>query len=356
MPVIFGKNISKQDYLRKVGDIGQTFGLRPVEYASGKADMIRACDVDLASGLQFSVNESKALDIFKLCYKGLSYGFVTKSNLASPWYANELGMAYRSCFGAGFMYTCGLTNVGGECTEDGFYHNVHGRLKNIPAENLCRETIWNGDDCEIRIAGDMRDGAFFGCNLVMHREIRARIGEKRIFVEDTIQNQGFAAEQLMLLYHLNLGFPILDEDTMLYAAVEKEEPLSEHTRKNDPDYARMIAPIDNNTEYLHALTLRSDAEGKTLCGAYNEKLGLGMYVRYNTDLMRYLIEWKCMSSGDYALGILPSNCKPFGRPGVREIGEEQYIQPFETMKASLEIGIIDGRDEFEAFKQKVDAL
>lgn len=356
MPVIFGRNISKQEYLRKVGDIGQSFGLRPVEYTSGKASLIRACDVDLASGLQFSVNESKGLDIFKFIYKGLSYGFVTKASLSSPWIADEQGMAYRGNLGGGFLYTCGLSNVGGGCEEDGFYHYVHGHLKNTPAQNICHETLWDGDDCDIRIAGDVRDAAFFGRNLLMHREIRARVGEKHLFIEDTIENQGFAHEQLMLLYHMNLGFPILDEDTMLIAPVLKEEPLSDHTIANDPEYARMIAPIDNNIEYLHALTLRSDENGRTICTVYNEKLGLGFYVRYNTDLMRYLIQWKCMSSGDYALGVLPSTCKPVGRAADRASGEARTIAPGEVLKARIEAGVIDGPDEMEAIRREIEGM
>lgn len=356
MPVLFGKRLSKQEYLRKVGDIDQCFGLRPVEYTSGKAAMIRACDVDLASGLHFSVNESKNLDMFKFVYKGLSYGFVTKASLSSPWICDEQGMAYRNNLGAGFLYTCGLSNVGEGCQEDGFYHYVHGNLKNIPARNVCRETIWDGDDCDVRIAGEVRDAAFFGRNLLLHREYRARIGEKRIFIEDRFENQGFAPEQLMLLYHLNLGYPILDEGTELIAPVEREEALSEHTRRNDVNYARMIPPIDNNTEYLHALTLRSDADGRTLVAAYNESLGLGLYVRYNTDLMRYLIEWKCMSSGDYALGVLPASCKPLGRAADRASGEMRTIAPGEVLHAKLEIGVIDGAAELDAIRSEINRL
>lgn len=356
MPVLFGKHVSKEEYLRRVGDIDQCFGLRPIEYTEGKAAMIRACDVDLASGLQFSVNESKGLDLFKFVYKGMSYGFVTKAALTAPGLCEEQGMAYRNCLGAGFLYACGLSNVGGGCEENGFYHAVHGNLKNIPARNVCHESIWSGDECELRIAGELRDSAFFGRNLLLHREYRARIGEKRLFIEDIIENQGFAPEQLMLLYHMNLGYPILDAGTELIVPLESMEPLSEHTRLHDADFARMVPPIDNNEEYLHALKLRSSADGRTLVAAYNAERGLGLYVRYNTDLLRYLIEWKCMSSGDYALGVLPSSCKPLGRAANRANGEQRMIAPGEVLRAQLEIGVIDGDAELQAIRSKIERI
>lgn len=356
MPEIFGKYLSRQDYMRRVGDAGQAFGIRAVEYAAGKRSLIRAYEVEPASGLRFTVAESKGLDLLSLSYRGVPFSFITKASISSPWIADEQGMAYRGSLGAGFMYTAGLSNVGGPCEEGGFYHYAHGALKNLPAENVSWRTDWDGDDCTLRIGGDVRDAQFFGRNLLLHREISARVGEKRLFIEDAIENQGFSAEQLMLLYHMNLGFPILDADAVLYAPVAAREALTPHTRAHDADYARMVPPIDNHEEYLHALTLKSGADGRTLCAVYNPRLNLGLYLRYNVDPLRYLIEWKCMSSGDYALGVLPSTCKPLGRSADRACGEARALAPFEPLTAKLEIGVIDGAAELGALRAEIDRM
>lgn len=356
MPTIYGRSMTRREYLARVGDIGQCFGIRAVQYASGKASMVRAYDVDPASGLRFSVSESKGMDLFDLSYKGIRFSFVTKAGYSSPWITEEQGMAYRNNLGAGFLYTAGLSNVGGPVEDGGFYHNVHGNLKNIPAENVSWGSVWDGDECALKLSGDVRDAAFFGRNLLLHRELSVNVGEKRFFIRDTVENQGFAEEQIMLLYHMNLGYPVLDADTRLLAPVVREEPLSEHTRRNDPDYARMIAPVDNNEEYLHALTLACDGDNRTACAAYNERLGLGLYIRYNADWLKYLIEWKCMSSGDYALGMLPSTCRPSGREANRTNGDLRTLGPFERFENALEIGIIEGGAERDAYLQSIEGL
>lgn len=356
MPLIHGRSLTKREYLARVGDIGQCFGIRAMQFASGKAAMVRGYEVDPASGLRFMVSESKGLDLYDLSYKGVRFCFFTKAGYSSPWITEEQGMAYRNNLGAGFLYTAGLSNVGGPVEDGGFYHNVHGNLKNTPAENVCWHSQWDGDDCTLRISGDVRDSAFFGRNLLLHREVSVHVGEKRFFIRDNIENQGFDDEQIMLLYHMNLGYPILDEGTRLYAPVIREEPLSEHTRANDPKFDLMPAPIDNNVEYLHALTLGSDAEGRTACAAYNEKLGLGLYIRYNVDWLKYLIEWKCMSSGDYALGMLPATCRPSGREANRTDGDLRKLAPFERFENLLEIGIIDGRQELEDYLRSIEGL
>ena len=356
MPNIYGRHLSKREYLARIGDINQCFGVRAMQFASGKATMVRGYEVDPASGLRFFVSESKGFDLFDMSYKGVRFSFVTKASYSSPWITEEQGMAYRNNLGAGFLYTAGLSNVGGPVEDGGFYHNVHGNLKNTPAENVCWGSVWEGDDCTLRLSADVRDSAFFGRNLLLHRQIDARVGEKRFFIRDTIENQGFDDEQIMLLYHMNLGYPVLDEGTRLLAPVVDEMPLSEHTRVNDPDYARMIAPIDNNVEYLHALTLGADADGRTACAAYNDRLGLGLYIRYNVDWLKYLIEWKCMSSGDYALGMLPATCRPSGREANRENGDLRRLAPFERFENLLEIGVIDGEGELEAYLKSIEPL
>jgi len=356
MPNIHGRQLTKREYLARVGDIGQCFGIRAMQFASGKAAMVRAYEVDPASGLRFAVSESKGMDLYDLSYRGIRFSFFTKAGYSSPWITEEQGMGYLNNLGAGFLYTAGLSNVGGPVEDGGFYHNVHGNLKNIPAENVCWKSDWEGDECTLRLSGDVRDSAFFGRNLLLHREISAVVGEKRFFIRDTIENQGFDDEQIMLLYHMNLGYPVLDAGTRLLAPVIADEPQSEHTRKNDPDFARMIAPIDNNVEYLHALTLGSDENRRTACAAYNDRLGLGLYVRYNVDWLKYLIEWKCMSSGDYALGMLPATCRPSGRVANRENGDLRHLAPFEKFENLLEIGVIDGPEELDAYLKSIKGM
>ena len=356
MPKIYGSEIRRIDYLRHVGDANQVFGLKCLEYLDGKAAMIRACEVDNASFMRFTVAESKGLDLLELSYKGMHYNFVSKASISSPWIADEQGMAYRGCLGAGFLYTAGLANVGGFCEEDGFYHCAHGAYKNIPARNVALREEWQGDACTLHISGDVRDAQFFGRNLLLHREIHTVLGEKRLFLSDTIENQGFAPEQLMLLYHMNLGWPILDADARLYAPILKDEPLTAHTAESDHITEQMIAPIDGNSEYLHALTLGAAQDGKTLCMFYNPARGLGLYLRYSKQLLRYLIVWKCMVSGDYALGILPSNCKPLGRAAVRKDGDAQYIEPMQTLNTELEIGIVEGEAEFSCFLEEINRI
>ena len=52
-----------------------------------------------------------------------------------------------------------------------------------------------------------------------------------------------------------------------------------------------------------------------------------------------------MKSGDYALGILPSTCKPIGRPAAAEQGQLKTLQPFEKLEVELHIRIVESAEE-----------
>ena len=344
MPKLFGLELTRADLLRRVGSLDQVFGIRPVTYAGGKASMMRCLEVDNGGGLRFTVAESKAMDLLQVSWKGINLGFETKAGIHAPWLSDEVGMSYRRNLGAGFMYTAGLYNVGGFCEEENEYHYAHGELKNTPAKQVSSHVEWEGDECVLSVEGQVQESAFFGRNLVLDRKITTAVGSNTFTICDTIENQDFAPAQIMLLYHMNLGFPLLDEGARMLMRAKTTEAMSEHTR-TDPDWQIMPAPMDNNPEYLYVHEPEVDADGLARVAAFNDRLGLGLEVAFDPKVLPYLVEWKCMKSGDYALGILPSTCKPIGRPAAAQQGELVALQPFEKLELNLQIRIVENRED-----------
>lgn len=348
MPKLFGKELTRAELMRRVGDLNQVFGIKPMTYAGGKADMLRCYEMDNGGGLRIVASESKALDLLQVSWKGINLGFETKAGIHAPWLSDEVGMSYRRNLGAGFLYTAGLYNVGGFSEEPNEYHYAHGALKNTPAENVSTAVDWAGDSCILCVSGTVRESAFFGRNLLLTRKIATEVGSNSFTIRDTIENQDFAPAEIMLLYHMNLGFPLLDEDTKMYFRTKSTEPMSPHTL-SDPDWRVMPAPIDNNEEYLYVHEPEVDRDGFARAAAFNDRLGFGLEIKFRPEVLPYLVEWKCMKSGDYALGILPSTCKPVGRKACSEQNGLKAILPFEKMEIELEIRIIESLDQLKDY-------
>lgn len=95
-----------------------------------------------------------------------------------------------------------------------------------PASHLRVDGFWEGDDYFVVVEGRIREGAVFSPVLELHRCITVKLGENRLFIRDTVTNIGFQASPLMLLYHINLGFPILSEHSELILPSKKFNPVT----------------------------------------------------------------------------------------------------------------------------------
>ena len=340
MAKLFGKELTRQDLMRRVGDLNQVFGIRSLVSGGGKSQGMRCLEMENGGGLRLTVAESKAMDLLQLNWKSMNLGFETKAGIHAPWLSDEVGMSYRRNLGAGFLYTAGLSNVGGFCEEENEYHYAHGAMKNTPAQMVATHMDWEGDECFLSVEGQTQESAFFGRNLQLRRKITTQVGSNCFTIHDTIENQDFAPAQIMLLYHMNLGFPLLDEGSRVVMKSVSCEAMSDHTL-TDPDWRVMPAPIDNNPEYLYVHKLQPDADGLVRAAAFNDRLGLGLEIAYDPQVLPYMVQWKCMKSGDYALGLLPSTCKPIGRLAAAQQDQLVTIEPFEKLEITLQIRILE---------------
>jgi hypothetical protein len=92
---------------------------------------------------------------------------------------------------------------------------LHGRISNTPATLLAREVRCDGENCLLQARAEVHESRVFGADLVLRRTISAHLGEGSVRIEDTVQNEGFRTEPLMLLYPTNLGWPLLGETARL---------------------------------------------------------------------------------------------------------------------------------------------
>jgi len=52
-------------------------------------------------------------------------------------------------------------------------------------------------------------------NLTLKQEISAVLGRNALYITDLIENEGFTARPLMILYPMNIGYSLLDEGSRL---------------------------------------------------------------------------------------------------------------------------------------------
>lgn len=356
MAKVFGNEMKKADILRRVGHLSQLASIRPCVLHDGRSGGTQAFEVANGSGLEFTVLKDKCLDLSNMRYKGININFLTKPGIVAPAYFNPHGDEFGRYFQAGMMYTCGLRNVGIANEDRGEQTNSHGRIGNTPAENVGVVSEWRDDEYIMEISGQMREGCQFAENMLLSRKISTALGEKKICIHDRIENQGFEEQPFMMLYHFNMGYPMLDENLRLRIPSLKREPRDEPSAPGLNEWDKMEQPIDGFVEQVFYHTLGRDAEGRTAIAVINDKLGFGVYVKFNAEMLPNLIEWKNMMSGDYTLGLEPANCHVGGRAHERALGSLRSLKPLETAEHHLEFGIADTAEEIRELEEYIASL
>ena len=69
----------------------------------------------------------------------------------------------------------------------------------------------------------------------------------------------------------------------------------------------------------------------------NPELGICAHMTWSGDTLPILVQWRSMASGDYALGLEPTNSYMNGRAGERENGTLPVLKAWESITHRVEI-------------------
>lgn len=345
MANIYGRKFSKRELLKRVGDMSQLAGAKKCTLDYGKAKGVAAVDVKTGSGLNFTILPDRGLDLAWAEYKGISFGYLSKTGIVSPYLHDFGGNEFARGFYGGLMTTCGMTNIGTPCIDEGTKLETHGRASYLPADDLCVTNDWVGDDYIMKVSGKTRESALFGENIVLFREITAKLGENKIKIKDTIENCGFTKQPLMMLYHCNFGFPLIDATTEFSVPGKNVRARDDEAKKGIDECKVFSDPIPGYSEQVFYHDPDSSADGKVTVSLINKTLngtGITMNLSYNKKQLPHLMEWKMMGEGDYVVGVEPGTWYPEGRCEARKRGELLFMEPGEIKNFEIEIEIKEG--------------
>jgi hypothetical protein len=341
MAELNGKELSKSQLFKNAVNINQIASIDEVELKDGRANGMKVFRVRSANGLAFDLLPSKCLDISALSYKGVNISLLTRNGVCSPENISPSDGEFERYFGGGMLWTGGLKNCGPNYRDDNSqFHHYHGRIGTLPAEQSWKRSYFDGDDYILAAGATMRDTTIEGYNLELVREVKTSLSKPEILISDSIENLDYNDTDYLLLYHFNFGFPFIDEGLkMVFPDPEKPViPGNKESEKSIPDWNKLGPPIENANENLFFHSLKADDDNTATVKLENSNLGIGVYIRYETTYLPFLVEWKCMRAGEYALGIEPANNLIQGMKQERRSGRSKKIAAGEKHEIKVALG------------------
>ncbi|MFH1230173.1 MAG: aldose 1-epimerase family protein [Planctomycetota bacterium] len=351
MPFLYDKQFSREEILKKVGDISQIGGVKPYELTEGNQKGVKAVDFRTGTGFGFTVLPGRGMDISSADYNGIPLCWHSATGAVAPEYFESEGAGWLRSFYGGLVHTCGLTYLGAPCNDKGQELGLHGRISNIPAKSVYADAGWQGDEYLMWVQGKVRETAVFGENLLLSRKVLAGLGETHFHLHDIVENLGYQKTEFMILYHINLGFPVLDENSQLILPTKSIKPRDAEAKKGLKQYNKFTSPQPDFKEQVFYHEAIPDKKGNVTIALVNKKInnnqGLGIYITYSTKELPNLIQWKMLREGMYVLGIEPANCLVEGRAKERKRGTLQFLKPGEKREFHLEIGVLTSYGEIK---------
>ncbi len=346
-------DFSRREIERRIGDLRQLGGIRHCELSEGRSRGVRAAIVDTGAGLSFTVLPDRGLDIADCTYKGVGLVYHAPGGIAHPSFHDPAGNEWLHVFFGGLLTTCGLTSFGDPGRDGDDELGLHGRYTAQSARQVCDLSRWEGEERVLEITGIVEESVLFGDKLRLTRSISTALGARGLRIRDRVQNVGSRTSPFTILYHVNAGFPLLDEASELILASRSIEPYDEPAAARIGDVLRFAAPDREavGLDYLHSMA--ADAGGYTRAAMVNRRLGLGLALKYHTASLPFLNEWKMLNEVDYVVGFEPVNTKIVNRSVLRAEGRLPTLEPGEEREMDLEISILEGSAEIDAFADEV---
>ena len=177
---------------------------------------------------------------------------------------------------------------------------------------------------------------------------------RRVLLRGTVKNQaehdmalkvaslytGDTTEPYEVLYHMNMGYPLLDEDSVVAIPSAQVTGRDDHAAEDIANWMHMEKPQDGYQEKCYYHTF-ADKDGSA--SIFQPKLGMGLTISFDTRDLDCFCEWKSMRTRDYALGLECGNCLPDGRDVMREKGILKFLAPGESKTYTVRVTMKDAQ-------------
>lgn len=329
-----------------VGHPTQLAGAEEHILVNGKGRGMRLLEIRNGCGLEITVLPDRCADLARVFLDGINLGYVSPSGYVAPAFYDGLGNGFLKSFSAGFLTTCGLTAAGAACQDGGEALGLHGMASNTP----CEYVTWEETEQEMIVRAVVRQAALFADQLELTRRYVVSKEKNQIQVWDCVENVGSKQSPLMLLYHFNIGYPLLSENAEVVIPHHSVIPRDSDAEQGLTCRLTMEPPQRGYREQCFYYQMKTKNH-KAYAGVFNKDINKGVSMIYDSKTLDCFTEWKMMGEHEYVLGLEPGNCTPDGRDVMRRKGLLKFLQPGQKYQTNI-ILIFDSNET--AFRQNIE--
>ena len=310
---------------RDVGGELQGWSVSKRRLVGGRRDGVSVVEVD-NGGMRFTVVPTRGMGIWKcIADDGRTLGWQSPVN--GPVHPKFVPIADPGGLGwlEGFdelLVRCGLESNGAPVHDarNVLQYPLHGRIANLPAHRVTLSV--DSQRGTIAVTGEVDETRFLFHHLRLTSTVTTTVGSTELTVHDSIANLSSRPAGFQMLYHINVGAPLLDAGSSLIAAVKRVVPRDARAADGVADWDTYAAPEPGFAEQVYfLLDPACDADGRTRVLLKNAAGDAGLELAYNRKQLPWFTQWKNTGAIEdgYVTGLEPAT----NLPNPRDFEERQ---------------------------------
>ncbi|TWU42891.1 aldose 1-epimerase family protein [Novipirellula artificiosorum] len=329
-------------------------------FVGGVSHGVEVVEID-SGAVRVTVLPTRGMSIWKIESEGIRYGW--DSPISGPVHPalvptfDPSGLGWLEGFDE-LVVRCGLESNGApQHDEQGqLVYPLHGRIGNLAADSLAIE--YDEASGRLDLVGEVIESRLFFKRLRLKSRIRVQAGSHRVYLMDDVTNELSTEATMQLLYHINIGSPILEEGAVLEAPIEELAPKDALSAAEMDHWNQFEKPENGYRERVYFATLCHDDSNETTTMVRSQDKSRGMAVTYNTSKLPRFILWKntAAKSDGYVVGMEPATNYPNARSFETEQDRMVTLQPGETVSFRLSLLPLINQQAVEKTSQRIKEL
>ncbi|HBN79643.1 MAG TPA: DUF4432 domain-containing protein [Planctomycetaceae bacterium] len=258
---------------------------------------------------------------------------------------------------------CGLTSNGPPGIDEtaGAIESditLHGRIANLPATSVTFQLIESDGKTEIVVRGTVSEATLFGQHLELVSEYRTALNSHEVTITDSVTNRSGRGAELQLLYHINIGSPILEEGSTWHAPLKRLTPRDARATEELDTYSTYREPTTGYAEEAFFCNPISDSDGFTPVLLTNSSQTEAVSLDFETAALPCLTIWKNTQSlaDGYCTGLEPGTNYPNFKAQERREGRIVKLAAGANWQASMKLSVLTDSNRISSKLDQITQL
>ncbi len=316
---------------------------------------------DSGAGLRFTVALGRGGDIVDAAYNNTALAYLTPNGLIPATTGVQRDDDWLRAWPGGLLTTCGPETIGAPRVEEGKWVPQHGRYSSSPAALIeiknpnPAASVGRSASDRMSLTMMIRDSRMFGPVFEVRRTISCTLGVPEIHLKDEVTNCGDTPVDHSWLYHINLGYPLLDKGAKLVyrgkAAALPFMPKAMSAAKLNRFKRITGAKADHagSGEDCVFVDPPADRKGQVHVGLVNTKRRIGLELIYSKKQLPRFTNWQHFGpDGSYVTGLEPFYGALLGKDNDHSPLALTSLRPGQIRKYELTLRVLDGKSQTDA--------